>query len=458
MYEEHTMLNFPRDFRWGAATASYQVEGAFREDGRGESIWDRFTHTPGTILDGTTGDVACDHYHRWEQDIGLMKELGLGAYRFSVAWPRIYPEGRGRKNTVGLDFYARLVDGLLDAGIQPVVTLYHWDLPQALQDTGGWTNRDTADYFTDYAHTVFATLGDRVKMWITLNEPRVISMRGHYTGEMAPGLRDLRSAVSVTHTLNIAHSKAVGVFRSDFARSGEIGITLNLSPAVPETDEDRDAATVADGYLNRWFLDPVLTGGYPEDLTALYTGLGATVEMEEGDAELLAGTNLDFLGVNYYNRTVVRRDAGAPFGYVGVIPEGSHVTEMGWEVYPQGLGDLLARLVRDYNSPRERIPAFYITENGAAYPDRDIVGGIVQDTDRIAYLDGHLAAAWRAIQDGVNLRGYFLWSLMDNFEWAHGVSKRFGIVRTDYDSLRRTVKKSGEWYRRVIATGGLDER
>lgn len=452
------MLRFPADFKWGAATAAYQIEGAVREDGRGESIWDRFTHTPGTILDGTTGDVACDHYHLWEQDVALMEELGLGAYRFSIAWPRVYPEGRGRINRIGLDFYARLVDRLLDAGIEPVVTLYHWDLPQALQDIGGWTNRDTADYFTDYAYAVFSTFGDRVSSWITLNEPWVISMLGHYTGDIAPGVQDLQSAVTVTHTLNIAHSKVVGVFRSDFAHSGEIGITLNLSPAVPETDEDRDAATIADGHLNRWFLDPVLTGRYPDDLTEFYAGRGATVEMEDGDAELLAATKIDFLGVNYYNRTVVRRDAAAPLGYVGLVPEGADVTEMGWEVYPQGLHDLLTRLERDYNSPPQRIPAFYITENGAAYPDRDIVGGAVQDTDRIAYLDGHLAAAWRAIRDGVNLRGYFVWSLMDNFEWAHGVSKRFGIVRTDYDSLRRTVKKSGEWYRHVITTGGLDER
>ncbi len=445
------MQNFPDDFKWGAATAAYQIEGGVREDGRGESIWDRFTHTPGVVSDGSNGDVACDHYHLWQQDVGLMQTLGLNAHRFSIAWPRIFPDGRGTVNRRGLDFYSRLVDGLLTAGIEPAVTLYHWDLPQALEDRGGWVNRDTADYFTDYVNAVFTALSDRVGMWITLNEPWVVSMLGYGTGDHAPGLTDFGKAIRVSHVLNLAHAKAVRLFQSDFTETGRIGITLNLSPADPETDEDRDAALVADGFMNRWFLDPPLRGSYPTDMTELYAGLGWDPGIQDGDMDLIAGATADFLGVNYYMRQLVRRSVSNKLGYETAIPDDAQTTEMGWEVCPGGLHTLLTRLHEDYDAP-----VLYITENGAAFPDTEVLDDVVQDSDRIDYLNSHLSEAWRAIQDGVDLRGYYLWSLMDNFEWAYGFSKRFGIVRTDYDSLERTIKASGVWYRDVIARGGLE--
>ena len=446
------MLNFPAGFKWGTATAAYQIEGGVREDGRGESIWDRFTRMPGAVSDGTNGDVACDHYHLWRKDVQLMKTLGLDTYRFSIAWPRVYPEGRGAVNGRGLDFYSRLVDELLTAGIEPAVTLYHWDLPQGLQDKGGWVNRDTANYFADYARAVFNALSDRVGTWITLNEPWVVSMLGYGTGDHAPGLKDFGKAIRVSHVLNLAHAKVVQLFRRDFAHAGRIGITLNLSPVDPETDEDRDAALVANGYMNRWFLDPPLLGSYPADMTKLYAGRGWEPNIQDGDMDLIAGAPVDFLGVNYYMRRLVRRSVSNDLGFETVIPGNAQTTEMGWEIYPSGLYNLLMRLHEDYGAPE-----LWITENGAAFPDTEIRDGVVQDTDRIAYLNSHLAEAWRAIEDGVNLKGYYLWSLMDNFEWAFGFSKRFGIVRTNYDTLDRIVKASGAWYRDVIARGGLEE-
>lgn len=442
-------MGFPDGFRWGTATAAYQIEGAVTEDGRGESIWDRFSHTPGRIVDGTTGDVACDHYHRWQEDVRIMSELGLNAYRFSVAWARIIPEGKGRVNPAGIDFYSRLVDGLLEAGIEPALTLYHWDLPQALQETGGWQNRDTADYYTEYAYRVLDALGDRVNFWITFNEPWVFSFNGHGSGIHAPGIADMAAAIRVSHVANLAHAKTVNLFRSDFADSGRIGITLSLSPEMPETDEDHDAARVADGHANRWFLDPPLRGCYPEDMLDLYCDLGWRPGIEDGDMDLISSASVDFLGVNYYMRHVVRRTTSTPLQFESEIPAGAQITEMGWEVYPQGLYDLLTRLHADYDAP-----ALYVTENGVAFPDTRIENGVVQDDDRIEFLRNHFAAALEAIRDGVDLRGYFIWSLMDNFEWACGESKRFGIVRTDYSTLERTVKKSGRWVRDVITRGG----
>ena len=446
------MFEFPSDFRWGTATASYQVEGAVDEDGRGESIWDRFTHTPGTVEDRTNGDVACDHYHQWRDDIRLMAELGQNAYRFSVAWPRVYPEGRGRLNQPGIDFYSRLTDELLAAGIEPTVTLYHWDLPQALQDRGGWPNRDTAKYFTDYAHAVFSALGDRVRKWITLNEPWVISHLGYGQGVHAPGIADPAAAIAASHVLNLAHAGAVRLFRSDFSHAGEIGITLSLSPIYPLTDRDDDAARVADGYTNRWFLDPVLRGAYPQDMTEVYAALGWVADIREGDMEQLAGAPVDFLGVNHYTRQLVTRAADTPLQYRAVIPDSAPTTEMGWEIYAEGLYDLLTRVHRDYGAP-----VMYITENGIACRDTVIADGVVQDDDRIDYLRDHLFHAWRAIQEGVDLRGYYLWTLIDNFEWARGFTMRFGIVGMAPGKLERVVKKSGYWYRDVIDRGGLPE-
>jgi beta-glucosidase len=441
-------LHFPDNFLWGAATAAYQIEGASDEDGKGESIWDRFSHTPGKVLNGTTGDVACDHYHRWRVDIALMRELGLQAYRFSISWPRILPAGVGAVNAAGLDFYDRLVDELLEAGIQPFVTLYHWDLPQALQDQGGWASRATVAAFANYVDVVARRLGDRVKHWITHNEPWCIAFLGHSMGEHAPGIRN-GPALAVAHHVLLSHGEAVPALRAS-SPGAEVGITLNFSPAYPASDsaEDRAAALRNDGQFNRWFIDPLYGRGYPADMVALYGTL--MPEIQPGDTERIAAP-IDFLGVNYYNRSVIRHDPSAPMLQIGhVKPEGEY-TEMGWEVYPEGLRALLVRLQRDYAPAR-----MYITENGAAYPDAIAPDGGVHDEPRIRYLAGHLAAAHAAIGEGAALAGYFVWSLMDNFEWAWGYSKRFGIVYLDYPTQRRILKDSAEFYRNVIARNGLE--
>lgn len=439
-------INFPKNFLWGAATAAYQIEGAVVEDGRGESIWDRFSHTEGKIENGDTGDVACDHYHRYRQDVALMKEIGLKGYRFSIAWPRVYPEGKGRINRKGLDFYARLVDELLEAGIEPMVTLYHWDLPQAIQDQGGWANRETTRYFADYAATIFDALGDRVKLWITHNEPWVASFPGHALGEHAPGFKDYGLAVQVAHHLLLSHALTVNAFRELAIKNGKIGITLNLSPVVPASDspEDRSAAVIADGYFNRWFLDPVFKGEYPADLLQIFEKRFKPMNIEPGDLSLIA-TLVDFLGVNYYFRKVVKHsNKDSIFGFEELKPPGIY-TEMNWEIYPRGLFDLLVRLDQDYNHPR-----IYITESGAAFKDNRIIDGRVEDEDRLEYLKCHFIEARRAIQAGVKLDGYFVWSLLDNFEWAYGYEKRFGLIRVDYQNQQRIWKKSADWYREVI--------
>jgi beta-glucosidase len=444
---------FPDGFLWGAATAAYQIEGAVDEDGRSPSIWDTFSHTPGKVLGGDTGDVACDHYHRWQGDIGLMRELGLGAYRFSVAWPRVMPGGTGPVNERGLDWYDRLVDGLLAAGITPFVTLYHWDLPQALQDRGGWGNRATVDAFVAYAEAVARRLGDRVQHWITHNEPWVVAFLGNLMGIHAPGLQDRRLALQVAHHLLLSHGRAVPALRAAGAR--EVGITLNMAPGrplAPGTDDDA-AARRFEGFMNRWFLDPLFRGGYPEDMVALYGGPPA---MEAGDLAAIAAPT-DFLGVNYYTPATVHAvpPETNPLGFAGRTPEesvaaGYEVTEMGWAVDPTGLSELLTDIWRDYTLPG----ALYITENGAAFDDR-LVDGAVDDPRRIAYLHGHLAAARQVIEAGVPLRGYFAWSLLDNFEWSFGYSKRFGLVYTDYATQARIPKASARWYSRVSAANGL---
>jgi beta-glucosidase len=445
--------SFPADFLWGTATASYQVEGAVHEDGRGESIWDRFSHTPGKTYNGHTGDMACDHYHRYRGDVALMKELGLRSYRFSVAWPRIYPDGGGKPNPLGLGFYARLVDELLDNGVAPMLTLYHWDLPQALQERGGWQNRDTARYFADYAATMFERFADRVKLWITHNEPQVAADAGHRTGEHAPGIQDAKAAIQVSHHLLLSHALAVGTFREFKAGGGQVGITLNLSPAYPEGDSvgDGPAAELLDGVLNRWFLDPVLKGRYPQQVLQLYRERYGAPEMAEGDLDALRAASIDFLGVNYYFRILVRSSEkpGELFTIRRPEYQGVQFTDMGWEVYPQGLYELLVRLDRDYGHP-----SLYVTENGAAYADERMKDNQVQDDDRISYLRDHFLAAHRAMQAGVDLKGYQVWSLMDNFEWSHGYSKRFGIVRVDSATQKRFPKKSAYWYRGVIGHGG----
>ncbi|HEY7062203.1 MAG TPA: GH1 family beta-glucosidase [Chloroflexota bacterium] len=434
----------PEGFVWGAATAAYQIEGAAREDGRGESIWDRFSHTPGKTANGDTGDVACDHYHRWAQDVQLMRDLGLRAYRFSVAWPRVLPAGRGAINEAGLAFYERLVDALLAAGITPWITLYHWDLPQPLEDAGGWPNRSTAAAFTAYADGVTRRLGDRVRHWITLNEPWCSAVLGYYTGDHAPGRTDQCAALAATHTLLLAHGEAVAVIRAN-SPGARVGITLNLTPtyAADPSPGASDAARRYDGHFNRWFLDPLYVRGYPEDMLAVY-GDAAPRAGASDFATIAAPT--DFLGVNYYTSAFIRDAPASPPLRVAHarLPDGEY-TAMDWLVYPRGLADLLDRLARDYPVGR-----LYITENGAAYADPPPVGGRVADAHRTRYLHQHLAVAAEAARR-VPLNGYFLWSLMDNFEWGHGYTKRFGITYVDYATQRRIVKDSGHWYRQVIA-------
>jgi beta-glucosidase len=434
--------SFPRDFVWGAATASYQIEGAVREGGRGESVWDRFCATPGKVRNGDSGEIACDFYHRFRDDVALMRELGLDAFRFSISWPRVLPTGRGPVNEVGLDFYDRLVDELLANGIEPYVTLFHWDTPQALEDAGGWTARSTAEAFVEYAEAVAARLGDRVRHWITHNEPWVHAWIGHAWGEHAPGRTSETDAVAAAHHLLLSHGWAVEVIRRA-APGAEVGITLNLAHAYPASDapEDEAAAWQVDGEGSRWFLDPIFRGAYPADLLERNEIVAAF--LRAGDLEAIS-TALDFLGVNNYFRFVVSAGADGPRMQ---RDSEAQLTDMGWEVYPDGLHRLLVRVARDYAPP-----ALYVTENGAAFGDVRVHDGRVHDPERTAYLESHIAAVSRAIADGAPVKGYFVWSLLDNFEWAHGYSKRFGIVYVDYPTLDRVPKDSFYWYRDFIGS------
>ena len=450
---------FPDDFIWGAATSAYQIEGAWDEEGKGESIWDRFTHNPGNIQDGSTGDVACDHYHRWAEDIALMKELGLQAYRFSVSWPRILPVGRGKVNQAGLDFYSRLVNGLLEAGIEPFVTLYHWDLPQSLQDEGGWAARSTAEAFVEYADVVSRHLGDRVKRWITHNEPWAAAILGHQMGAHAPGLKDYPTALKVSHHLLLSHGWAVPVLRRN-SPGAEVGITLILFPLVPGPSGTPILPIFRkfDGYLNRWFLDPLYGRHYPADLVAEYIDAGhlppdGLTSVKPGDLEAIAAPT-DFLGVNYYSPVIVRTEVPHESEkeplmllYHGLDYE---YTDIGAMVYPDGLRHLLNRLHFEYQPGK-----MYITENGASYSEGPDADGRVRDERRLNYLRDHFAAAHRAIECGVPLAGYFVWSLMDNFEWSFGYAQRFGLVWVDYQTQQRTPKDSALWYKQVIAENGF---
>jgi beta-glucosidase len=426
---------------WGAATSAYQVEGAVSEDGRGESIWDRFVAAPGNVAGGDTGRVACDAYHRYRDDIRLMRELGLTGFRFSISWPRILPGGTGRANRSGLDFYDRVVDELLANGIEPFPTLYHWDLPQALEDAGGWPERATVDAYAEYVGTVVRRLGDRVGHWITVCEPWVISRLGYGTGEHAPGRRDRAAALAAAHHVLLAHGRGAEALRAASPRA-RVGITIDVVHFEPATDApaDRAAARTADALRNRSIVDPVLRGRYPGELLERWPAHASCVR--DGDMRTIAAP-LDFLGINYYTRNLVR--AGRGYEPLEMPVVGAELTGMGWEVYPEGLGLVLRRLRDDYAAP-----PLYVTENGAAYPDRK-ERGRVDDPERTAYLARHLDAAASAIADGVDLRGYFLWSLLDNFEWAHGYAQRFGIVYVDFDSLERIPKASFRWYRELIA-------
>jgi beta-glucosidase len=482
-------VSFPSTFLWGGATASYQIEGAVTEGGRGPSIWDTFSHTPGRTVDGDTGDHAIDHYNRYRDDVALMSGLGLNAYRFSVAWPRIQPDGTGPAIEAGLDFYRRLVDELLGQGIEPWVTLYHWDLPQALEDAGGWPNRDTAYRFAEYAGLVHNALGDRVKNWTTLNEPFCSGLIGYAAGGHAPGRTEPEAALRATHHLLLAHGLAAQAIRAADP-TVSVGITLNLYAVDPATDHpaDVDAARRVDGLQNRIFLDPVLLGRYPHDVLEDIDHLGGLGDVQDGDLAVIS-TPLDFLGVNYYTRHVITAGDGLDAGGLEVVdadvpdvvgdcepddgPVAGHPsddgatpwvgsehvrgvfrglprTAMDWEIDPDGLHEVLTRLRDEYPA----IPLL-VTENGAAFSDQVSADGEVHDPDRVAYLNSHLRACHQAIEDGVPLRGYFVWSVFDNFEWACGYARRFGIVHVDYETQVRTPKDSAVFYSEVLRTGAL---
>jgi beta-glucosidase len=441
-------IEFPADFLWGSATSAYQVEGSPLADGAGPSIWQRFCHTPNLVRDGDTGDVACDHYRRYRDDVALMRSLGLNAYRFSISWSRILPAGRGAVNPKGLDFYERLVDALLANGIEPMATLFHWDLPAALDDRGGWLNPDIAGWFADYTAIVFRKLDDRVKLWATLNEPWVVTDGGYLHGALAPGHRNRFEAPIATHQLLRAHGAAVSAYRA--IGRHHIGIVVNLEPKYPASDDPDDLAAMqrADAYMNRQYLDPVLLGSYPVELAEIF-GEAWPAWPDEDFASIRQP--IDFVGINYYTRSVTRFDPAAwPVRASAVRQKLATYTETGWEVFAQGLTDILVRVKERYGNPR-----IYITENGAAFFDPPVArDGRVEDPLRIDYLRQHVAAVHSARAAGVDVRGYFAWSLLDNFEWSLGYSKRFGIVHVNFHDQQRTIKDSGRFYARIVESRG----
>ena len=449
-------ISFPENFIWGTATASYQIEGAWDKHGKGESVWDRFAHTPGKIQNNETGDMANDHYRLWKKDIALMKKLGLQAYRFSISWPRVLPMGRGKVNQKGLDFYSKLVDGLLNAGITPFATLEHWDLPQVLEDKGGWTARSTSDAFVEYVDVMSRALGDRVKNWITHNEPAVVAWLGYETGVHAPGIKDFPASLRAAHHLLLSHGMTLPVIRSNSA-GAEAGITLNIGWKVAASNSkmDMELARLDDGKWFRWFADPIYGRGYPADMTNHFSKLGGLPNgldfVKPGDMDVIANPT-DFIGLNYYGRNLHRvnvpdNDLQINFPMPNT-PE--HWTEMGWENYPDGLTGVLGRVYFDYLPLK-----IYITENGASYSTPPDELGNVPDVYRTNYLKTHFAAAHRAMQAGVPLAGYFVWSMMDNFEWSFGFSQRFGIVWVDFETQKRILKDSAKWYKTVIRKNGF---
>ncbi|MGA0902222.1 MAG: GH1 family beta-glucosidase [Candidatus Nanopelagicaceae bacterium] len=429
-------------FTWGVATSAYQIEGAAFEDGRAASIWDTFTRVPGAIINGDNGDIACDHYHRYKEDLDLMKWLGVTAYRFSISWPRVIPNGVGPINQKGIDFYDRLIDGALERGIEPWPTLYHWDLPQALQDRGGWMVRESADWFAEYSHKMAERFADRVKNWMTINEPFCSAWLGHLTGIMAPGIKDLKSSIAASHHLLLGHGHATRAIR-EVNKDVKVGVVLNFTPAIPATDSNEDllAAQLADGFDNRWFADPVFKASYPKDIVEAF---GINVPIIGDDLSVIS-TPIDFLGMNFYFRQTVTFDEKAvPLKYRQVTPNVER-TFMGWEVHAPTLTDLLIRFSTEYK-PKE----IFITENGSAWDDR-VVDGKVEDKERMSYLERHLEAIFTAKANGVPVNGYFAWSLLDNFEWAYGYGKRFGLVYVDYATQKRIPKSSAHFYREKIA-------
>jgi beta-glucosidase len=439
-----THLELPADFVWGVATSAYQIEGAVAVDGRKPSIWDTFSHTPGKIDNNDHGDVATDSYHRLDEDLALLRELEVNAYRFSIAWPRVLPDGHGTPNPAGLAYYDRLVDGLLEAGIRPFATLYHWDLPQTLQDRGGWPLRETAERFADYAALMARTLGDRVADWVTINEPVCSAWIGHLEGLMAPGHTDLAEAVPASYHLLLAHGLGAAAVRANAAVPPRLGIVCNLSPCEPVSDrpEDVAAAERADGHTNRWWLDPIHGRGFPADMREVYQ---VDLPEQPGDADLIAAP-MEYFGLNYYFRMRFADDPTGPVPHAKQQwPEGAPSTSMGWEVYPDGLQKLLERVTKEYQPP-----LIHVTESGCAYTD--VVGpdGSVHDPERAAYLEAHVRAVRRAAAAGVPVGGYFAWSFLDNFEWAYGYDKRFGLVHVDYETQARTIKTSGRRYTEII--------
>jgi len=443
-----TKREFPRGFLWGAATAAYQIEGSSLADGAGPSIWHRFSHTPGRVANNETGDVACDHYRRYKDDVALMRELGLTAYRFSISWSRILPEGTGRVNEKGLDFYRRLTDALVEAGIQPTATLFHWDLPAGLDDRGGWLNRDVANWFAEYAQIVFRALDDRVKMWATLNEPWVVSDGGYLHGLLAPGHRNHFEAPIASHNLLRAHAAALAAYRA--VGKNRIGMVVNLEPKYPASAsaEDQTATKRVDAYMNRQYLDPLFFGEYPQEMRDLFGE--AWPEFPASDFSQLRQP-IDFLGINYYTRGLTQYEASTPIERATRVRNARAIyTETGWEVFPQGLTDILVWVTERYG----KLP-IYITENGAAFYDPPVAqNGRVDDPLRVEYLRTHLLAIQSAIEKGADVRGYFVWSLLDNFEWALGYAKRFGIVHVDYETQMRTPKTSARFYSDVIKSNG----
>jgi beta-glucosidase len=435
-----------QDFVWGTATSAYQIEGAIDADGRLPSIWDTFCRVPGAIDNGDTGEIACDSYQRWPEDLELLKQLGVDAYRFSIAWPRVIPTGSSAVNEAGLAYYDRLVDDLLANGIKPYVTLYHWDLPQALQELGGWENRDTAYRFAEYAAVVGARLGDRVTDWVTLNEPLCSAWIGHWEGRMAPGIKDPAIAVRASYNLMLAHGLGVAALRESAPKPPSVGLVVNLSGIEPASTAAADirAAQVADGHINRWWLDPLFGRGFPADMVEVY---GVELPEQPGDAEII-GAPTDFVGLNYYFRQIVKADESVPvLGFSQVPGPNATHTMLDWEVHPAGLEELILRLAKEYGAEK-----IYITENGSAWVDQPDADFNVDDTDRTAYLDSHLAACVRAVEQGAPLAGYFAWSLMDNFEWAYGYAPRFGLAYVDYPTGKRVMKTSGKTYTDLIKT------
>jgi len=449
-------ITFPENFLWGVATSSYQVEGAWNKHGKGESTWDRFTHTPGNICNNDTGDVASDHYRLWKKDIGLMKKIGLKAYRFSISWPRILPAGRGKINQKGLDFYSKLVDRLIEAGITPFVTLDHWDIPQALEDEGGWAVRATVDAFVDYANSISRLLGDRVTNWVTHNEPAVVAWLGYETGAHAPGIKEYPKAMRAAHHLLVSHGQAVPVIRRN-SPNAEVGIALNIGWKVAASNSaaDQKLAREDDGKWFRWFAEPLYGRGYPSDMVEYFTKQGGLPNgldfVQSGDMDVIAAPT-DFIGLNYYNRNLHRSSAPENDPQIDFphpkTPE--HWTEMDWENYPDGLTGILNRVYFNYQPLK-----VHITENGASYSTPPDEKGNIPDELRTNYLRTHFAAAHRAMQAGVPLAGYFVWSLMDNFEWSFGYSQRFGIIWVDYETQKRTLKDSAKWYKGVIRKNGF---